>query len=40
MYNNMYENSLLTITELFNVDSVSNVQVELHLSLANKIPPN
>lgn len=40
MYNNIYENSLLTITELFNVDSVSNVQGELPLSLANKIPLN
>lgn len=36
----MYENSLLTITEFLDVDSVADVQGELLLSLANKIPLN
>lgn len=36
----MYINSIPTITELLDVDSVSNVEGELPLSLANKIPLN
>lgn len=40
MYNNTHMNSILTITELLDVDSISNVQGQLPLSLANKIPLN
>lgn len=36
----IYANCILTITELFDVDSISNVKGQLPLSLANKVPLN
>lgn len=36
----IYMNYILTITELFDVDCISNVKGQLLLSLANKVPLN